>query len=115
MFKHISKIFFISLIFIFNLNSYAVAQLPTEKELQVQIESAKKLDQADTNNKALVQTLEETLSFLIQIEKQKADIEALNKAILDSQNTLKNSQANLEKLKNVTVTSIEELTKNIYH
>lgn len=111
MFKHISKIFFISLIFIFNLNSYAVAQLPTEKELQVQIESAKKLDQADTNNKALVQTLEETLSFLIQIEKQKADIEALNKAILDSQNTLKNSQANLEKLKNVTVTSIEELTK----
>lgn len=44
MFKHISKIFFISLIFIFNLNSYAVAQLPTEKELQVQIESAKKLD-----------------------------------------------------------------------
>lgn len=111
MFKHISKIFFISLIFIFNLNSYAVAQLPTEKELQVQIESAKKLNQADTNNKALVQTLEETLSFLIQIEKQKADIEALNKAILDSQNTLKNSQANLEKLKNVTVTSIEELTK----
>ncbi|HDL5358945.1 TPA: mechanosensitive channel MscK, partial [Mannheimia haemolytica] len=93
------------------LNSYALAELPTQQAVQTQLDSAKKLDQADADNKALVQTLEDTLAFLAQIDKQKADNQALNKSIQDSQKALKTSQHNLEKLKEVTIASVDNLTQ----
>ena len=86
------------------------AELPTEKDLQTQLDSAKKAEQNDTT-KALVQDLEETLSLLSQIAKQKADNEALNNEIDASQAALSKSQANLEKLKKVVVPTVESLAK----
>ncbi|HDV7233940.1 TPA: mechanosensitive channel MscK, partial [Mannheimia haemolytica] len=109
MFRPILKTFVLSLGLM--LNSYALAELPTQQAVQTQLDSAKKLDQADADNKALVQTLEDTLAFLAQIDKQKADNQALNKSIQDSQKALKTSQHNLEKLKEVTIASVDNLTQ----
>ncbi|MFA9500238.1 mechanosensitive channel MscK [Mannheimia sp. E30BD] len=111
MFKPILKTFFLSLGLIFAANSSVLAEVPLQKAVQSQLDSAKKLDQADANNKALVQTLEDTLSFLSQIEKQKVDNEALNKSIQEAQKALATSQSNLEKLKETVVPSVEDLAK----
>ncbi|VEI77740.1 Uncharacterized MscS family protein HI_0195.1 precursor [Mannheimia haemolytica] len=109
MFRPILKTFVLSLGLM--LSSYTLAELPTQQAVQTQLDSAKKLDQADANNKALVQTLEDTLAFLAQIDKQKVDNQALNKSIQDSQKALKTSQHNLEKLKEVTIASVDNLTQ----
>ncbi|MFA9487504.1 MULTISPECIES: mechanosensitive channel MscK [unclassified Mannheimia] len=111
MFKPILKTIFLSLGLIFAANSSVLAEVPLQKAVQSQLDSAKKLDQADANNKALVQTLEDTLSFLSQIEKQKVDNEALNKSIQEAQKALATSQSNLEKLKEIVVPSVEDLAK----
>lgn len=110
MFKHILKTLFLSLGLMLHINNgYALSEIPTEKVIKQQLDSAKKLDQTDAKNKALVQTLEETLSLLSQIEKQKAENEALKQSIQESQKSLKNSRANLEKLKAEMIPAIETL------
>lgn len=111
MFKPMLKTAFLSLGLIFATSNSTLAEIPLQKAVQGQLDSAKKLDQADANNKALVQTLEDTLSLLSQIEKQKADNEALNKSIQDAQKALTTSQNNLEKLKAIVVPSAETLTQ----
>lgn len=111
MFKHIFKILILSLGLIFHINSYALSEMPTEQAVKNQLEDAKNLDLTDPNNKALVQILEETLSLLTQIEKQKSDNQVLNQLIQDSQKALKSSQSNLEKLKAAKPTNIDELEK----
>ncbi|MEG9489672.1 mechanosensitive channel MscK [Mannheimia indoligenes] len=111
MLKPMLKTVFLSLGLIFATNSSALAEIPLQKAVQSQLDNAKKLDQADANNKALVQTLEDTLSHLSQIEKQKADNEALSKSIQESQKALTASQNNLEKLKAVVVPGVETLTQ----
>ncbi|AHG75695.1 Potassium efflux system protein [Mannheimia varigena USDA-ARS-USMARC-1296] len=105
------KTAFLSLGLIFATSNSTLAEIPLQKAVQSQLDSAKKLDQADANNKALVQTLEDTLSLISQIEKQKADNEALNKSIQDAQKALTASQNNLEKLKAIVVPSAETLTQ----
>lgn len=109
MFKPMLKTFVLSLGLM--LNTDALAELPTQQAVQTQLDSAKKLDQADANNKTLVQNLEDTLSLLAQIDKQKTDNQALTKSIQDSQKALKTSQNNLEKLKEVVVPNIDSLTQ----
>ncbi|QNS14757.1 mechanosensitive channel MscK [Mannheimia bovis] len=111
MFKPILKNLLLSLGLIFTTTNYALAEIPLQKAIQSQLDSAKKLDQADANNKALVQTLEDTLLLLSQIEKQKADNEALNKSIQGSQKALTTSQNNLEKLKAIVVPTVDTLTQ----
>lgn len=116
MFKPLLKNLVISLGLMLSVNSYALSErpineLPTTQAVQKQLENAKKLDQTDAKNKALVQTLEETLTLLSQIEKQKADNQTLEKSIQDSQKALQISQTNLEKLKEVTVGSSEALAQ----
>ncbi|WP_038643138.1 mechanosensitive channel MscK [Mannheimia varigena] len=111
MFKLMLKTAFLSLGLIFATSNSTLAEIPLQKAVQSQLDSAKKLDQADANNKALVQTLEDTLSLISQIEKQKADNEALNKSIQDAQKALTASQNNLEKLKAIVVPSAETLTQ----
>ncbi|AHG79610.1 Potassium efflux system protein [Mannheimia varigena USDA-ARS-USMARC-1388] len=111
MFKPMLKTAFLSLGLIFATSNSTLAEIPLQKAVQGQLDSAKKLDQADANNKALVQTLEDTLSLLSQIEKQKADNEALNKSIQDAQKALTASQNNLEKLKAIVIPSAETLTQ----
>lgn len=111
MFKPMLKTAFLSLGLIFATSNSTLAEIPLPKAVQSQLDSAKKLDQADANNKALVQTLEDTLSLISQIEKQKADNEALNKSIQDAQKALTASQNNLEKLKAIVVPSAETLTQ----
>ncbi|MDY2946639.1 MAG: mechanosensitive channel MscK [Mannheimia varigena] len=111
MFKPMLKTAFLSLGLIFATSNSTLAEIPLQKAVQSQLDSAKKLDQADANNKALVQTLEDTLSLISQIEKQKADNEALNKSIQDAQKALTASQNNLEKLKAIVVPSAETLTQ----
>ncbi|QLD34265.1 mechanosensitive channel MscK [Mannheimia varigena] len=105
------KTAFLSLGLIFATSNSTLAEIPLQKAVQSQLDSAKKLDQADANNKALVQTLEDTLSLISQIEKQKADNEALNKSIQNAQKALTASQNNLEKLKAIVVPSAETLTQ----
>lgn len=109
MFKRFFKQLAITLAVVIHLVGYA-AELPSEKALQVQIERAKKLDQTESSHQTLLQTLEETLSFLIQIEKQKAENAALYKKIERSQAALQSSQQHLEKLKSEAenITSVEE-------
>ncbi|MDD0824745.1 mechanosensitive channel MscK [Mannheimia sp. AT1] len=111
MFNSIFKLFVIILGITLNVYSYALTELPAPKTIQTELEEAKKLDQTDVNNKALVQTLEETLSFLTQIEKQKTENKELNQSIQDSQQALKDSQDNLEKLRAVSIAKVEELTQ----
>lgn len=111
MFKPMLKNLLLSLGLIFATTNYALAEIPLQKAIQSQLDSAKKLDQADANNKALVQTLEDTLLLLSQIEKQKADNEALNKSIQGSQKALTTSQNNLEKLKAIVVPTVDTLTQ----
>lgn len=111
MLKPMLKTAFLSLGLIFATNSSALAEIPLQKAVQSQLDNAKKLDQADANNKALVQTLEDTLLLLSQIEKQKADNEALNKSIQGSQKALTTSQNNLEKLKAIVVPTVDTLTQ----
>lgn len=111
MFKPMLKNLLLSLGLIFTTTNYALAEIPLQKAIQSQLDSAKKLDQADANNKALVQTLEDTLLLLSQIEKQKADNEALNKSIQGSQKALTTSQNNLEKLKAIVVPTVDTLTQ----
>ncbi|WP_236966828.1 mechanosensitive channel MscK [Mannheimia varigena] len=111
MFKPMLKTAFLSLGLIFATSNSTLAEIPLQKAVQSQLDSAKKLDQADANNKALVQTLEDTLSLISQIEKQKADNEALNKSIQNAQKALTASQNNLEKLKAIVVPSAETLTQ----
>ncbi|AWW34778.1 mechanosensitive channel MscK [Mannheimia varigena] len=111
MFKPMLKTALLSLGLIFATSNSTLAEIPLQKAVQSQLDSAKKLDQADASNKALVQTLEDTLSLLSQIEKQKADNEALNKSIQDAQKALTASQNNLEKLKAIVIPSAETLTQ----
>ncbi|HGO5854704.1 TPA: mechanosensitive channel MscK [Mannheimia haemolytica] len=110
MFKPILKPLIFSLSLLLGTHS-ALAEVPQQKVVQSQLESAKKLDQNDATNKALVQTLEETIGLFSQVEKQKADNQALEQSIQDSQKALKVSQNNLEKLKAVTIASVEDLTQ----
>ncbi|WP_238348712.1 mechanosensitive channel MscK [Mannheimia pernigra] len=109
MFKPMLKTAFLSLGLLFVTNSYALSEIPLQQLIRNQLESAKKLDQTDTDNKALVQTLEDTFSLLAQIEKQKADNQALNQSIQDSQKALKASQHNIEELKATIAPSLEAL------
>lgn len=87
------------------------AELPSYKAIEMQINDAKKLDKNDSNN-ALVKHLEETRSLLEKIAQQKNDNEDLTKEIKGASVALGISQANIEKLKNVIVPTVDMLEKS---
>ncbi|WP_150539107.1 mechanosensitive channel MscK [Actinobacillus vicugnae] len=110
MIKRLFNTFLFSMLFALASQVGWAADLPTEKDLQAQINEAKKLEQNDSN-KTLIHDLEETQSLLAQISKQKADNEALEKSIKTSQQVLKASQAAITKQKSVQVPSVDTLSQ----
>lgn len=110
MIKRLFNPFLLGLMFVLSGNHLWAAELPTEKDLKAQIDAAKKGEQNE-GNKALIQHLENTQALLTQITKQKADNEALDKEIEQAQASLKASQANVNKLKNTNLSTLETLAK----
>ncbi|URL01300.1 mechanosensitive channel MscK [Avibacterium sp. 20-126] len=107
--KRIWAIFFLSLAW----TSASWADLPKEADIQTQLAAAKEADQTDVNNKILVQNLEETLTLLGNIEKQKADNASLSQSVENAPSQVAALQAAVDKLKNaspVTVKAFEKLS-----
>lgn len=88
----------------------ASAALPTEKSLQTAIENTKKLEQTEENKQQL-QLLEDTLAFMTQTEKVKADNDALVAEITGAHKAIAASKANFEKLKAQTLPTSEKLAE----
>jgi mscS mechanosensitive ion channel len=88
----------------------ASAALPTEKALQTAIENTKKLEQTEENKQQL-QLLEDTLAFMTQTEKVKADNDALTAEITGAHKAIAASKANFEKLKAQTLPTSEKLAE----
>ena len=86
------------------------AALPTEKALQTAIENTKKLEQTEENKQQL-QLLEDTLAFITQTEKVKADNDALVAEITGAHKAIAASKANFEKLKAQTLPTSEKLAE----
>ena len=88
----------------------ASAALPSEKALQTAIENTKKLEQTEENKQQL-QLLEDTLAFMTQTEKVKADNDALVAEITGAHKAIAASKANFEKLKAQTLPTSEKLAE----
>ncbi|PJG82238.1 mechanosensitive channel MscK [Caviibacterium pharyngocola] len=93
-----SRIFAVSVLF-WAFNAYATVELPTEQAVQTQLAAAKETDQNDPNNKALVQNLEDTLTLLNKIAKQKTDNKALTDSIASAQKATASAQNAVDELK----------------
>lgn len=90
---------FLGLSLCFMLNTSAIAKIVSENEIQAQLNVAKSGDSNDPNNKTVVQNLEETLVLLGKINKQKADISALEEKISSATDLTLKAQKHLEGLK----------------
>ncbi len=107
-YKALSHLFFAIL---FTLSLPASANLPTAKEIQTQLASLQKDNQAE-DNQADIKNLEETLALLTQLDKQKQDNENLTKQIQDSTEALQHSQQNIRHLKS-KARSAEQIQKSL--
>lgn len=111
MIKRRFNLFLFSLTFVFCSHALWAAELPTEKDIQTQIDEAKKLEQNEIN-KSLIQGLEETQALLAQIAQQKSDNAELEKEIKGAQSALQRSQLDIIKLQNVPTVTLESLAKS---
>ncbi|HBO39169.1 MAG TPA: mechanosensitive channel MscK, partial [Pasteurellaceae bacterium] len=111
----------LGLLFIFSAAASA-ATLPTEKDIQSQLDAVKNEKPENAGNKALIKELEDTLSLLNQINQQKEDNKKLDDQIRDAAKLIKTSKTNIEKMKaqeatqkkdNLTKLSIEDLQKQL--
>ncbi|VGM94826.1 Uncharacterized MscS family protein HI_0195.1 precursor [uncultured Avibacterium sp.] len=105
--ERIFTIFFLSLIWA----SASWAALPKEADIQTQLAAAKEADQSDVNNKILVQNLEETLTLLGNIEKQKADNASLSKSVDNASKQVADLQVAVDKLKNTAPVTLQDFEK----
>ena len=94
------SVWILSLGLLFSFGSMtASANLPTTKDIQSQLDTAKADKAAEQTNQALIANLEATLVLLEDINKQKAVNEQLEADIANSAEGLKKSKTNIEKLK----------------
>ena len=110
MIKQIYMPFMLAFAVLSGVSLSASAALPTEKSLQTAIENTKKLEQTEENKQQL-QLLEDTLAFMTQTEKVKADNDALTAEITGAPKAIVASKANFEKLKAQTLPTSEKLAE----
>ena len=110
MIKQIYMPFMLAFAVVSGVSLSASAALPTEKSLQTAIENTKKLEQTEENKQQL-QLLEDTLAFMTQTEKVKADNDALVAEITGAHKAIAASKANFEKLKAQTLPTSEKLAE----
>ena len=110
MIKQIYMPFMLAFAVLSGVSLSASAALPTEKSLQTAIENTKKLEQTEENKQQL-QLLEDTLAFMTQSEKVKADNDALVAEITGAHKAIAASKANFEKLKAQTLPTSEKLAE----
>ncbi|WGE88312.1 mechanosensitive channel MscK [Actinobacillus equuli subsp. haemolyticus] len=110
MIKRLFNPFLFSLTLVLSSHTLWAAELPTEKDLQAQIEETKKLEQNEVN-KSLIQSLEDTQAFLTQIAQQKSDNSALEKEIKGAQIALQSSKADIAKLQHIPQVTQDVLAK----
>ncbi|WGE59914.1 mechanosensitive channel MscK [Actinobacillus equuli] len=110
MIKRLFNPFLFSLTLVLSSHTLWAAELPTEKDLQAQIEETKKLEQNEVN-KSLIQSLEDTQAFLTQIAQQKSDNSALEKEIKGAQIALQSSKADIAKLQHIPQVTQDALAK----
>lgn len=110
MIKEIYMPFMLAFAVLSGVSLSASAALPTEKALQTAIENTKKLEQTEENKQQL-QLLEDTLAFITQTEKVKADNDALVAEITGAHKAIAASKANFEKLKAQTLPTSEKLAE----
>ena len=110
MIKQIYMPFMLAFAVLSGVSLSASAALPTEKALQTAIENTKKLEQTEENKQQL-QLLEDTLAFMTQTEKVKADNDALVAEITGAHKAIAASKANFEKLKAQTLPTSEKLAE----
>ena len=110
MIKEIYMPFMLAFAVLSGVSLSASAALPTEKSLQTAIENTKKLEQTEENKQQL-QLLEDTLAFMTQTEKVKADNDALTAEITGAHKAIAASKANFEKLKAQTLPTSEKLAE----
>ena len=110
MIKQIYMPFMLAFAVLSGVSLSASAALPTEKSLQTAIENTKKLEQTEENKQQL-QLLEDTLAFMTQTEKVKADNDALVAEITGAHKAIAASKANFEKLKAQTLPTSEKLAE----
>ncbi|MCK3657376.1 hypothetical protein A4G18_01230 [Pasteurellaceae bacterium Pebbles2] len=83
---------------LFAINTTVGAELPAEKDIQAQLELAKKAEQTD-DAKINTKNLEDTLVLLEKLAKQKSDNNNLTKQIQEAEQALAQSQQNIANLK----------------
>ena len=110
MIKQIYMPFMLAFAVVSGVSLSASAALPSEKALQTAIENTKKLEQTEENKQQL-QLLEDTLAFITQTEKVKADNDALVAEITGAHKAIAASKANFEKLKAQTLPTSEKLAE----
>ena len=110
MIKQIYMPFMLAFAVLSGVSLSASAALPSEKALQTAIENTKKLEQTEENKQQL-QLLEDTLAFMTQTEKVKADNDALVAEIAGAHKVIAASKANFEKLKAQTLPTSEKLAE----
>lgn len=110
MIKQIYMPFMLAFAVLSGVSLSASAALLTEKALQTAIENTKKLEQTEENKQQL-QLLEDTLAFITQTEKVKADNDALTAEITGAHKAIAASKANFEKLKAQTLPTSEKLAE----
>ena len=110
MIKEIYMPFMLAFAVLSGVSLSASAALPSEKALQTAIENTKKLEQTEENKQQL-QLLEDTLAFMTQTEKVKADNDALTAEITGAHKAIAASKANFEKLKAQTLPTSEKLAE----
>ena len=110
MIKQIYMPFMLAFAVLSGVSLSASAAVPSEKALQTAIENTKKLEQTEENKQQL-QLLEDTLAFMTQTEKVKADNDALVAEITGAHKAIAASKANFEKLKAQTLPTSEKLAE----
>lgn len=110
MIKQIYMPFMLAFAVLSGVSLSASAALPSEKALQTAIENTKKLEQTEENKQQL-QLLEDTLAFMTQTEKVKADNDVLVAEITGAHKAIAASKANFEKLKAQTLPTSEKLAE----
>lgn len=88
----------VGLLFAFSVTTRA-AELPTEKDIQAQLDASKNDKSGDPKNTVLINDLESTLTLLADINKQKSANEQLKAQISNAASAITTSKANLDKLK----------------
>ncbi|MDP8032903.1 mechanosensitive channel MscK [Pasteurella atlantica] len=123
-------LFFITLFFtLFSfLSNNAVAALPTEAELNIQLKEAKKNSVNDSSLSAVIKDLEESLTLLEELQLQKQENQALQTLLTDidikiqqgqteiASQTQQPPQNNAEVESEITIDELQqELEENIHH